>query len=549
MADIVHDKRGSVAVLVAGAGFTLVAAAAAAVDLGSIHLVSRRAQGAADLAAISAAGDLARGRDAARKTALANLRDATAVDVAFGAYTADPRLKPSQRFQEGAEADAARVTVQTEAPLYFGAAILGRKSITVRRTATAAQARLGSFALGTRLAALRGGVANAMLSAFTGSEVSLSVMDYNALLGAEVSVFQFMDALRTEMKLTAVSYDTLLNSEVKAADALKAAAAVLEAAEQTTESRALSRIALAMGPDRKLKLGKLIDLGPYQPQDNADNPLDVSVGAYDLASAVLTAANSNRHVELDLDKAGIPGLADVQAWLAIGEPPAQAAWLTIGRAGEAQIRTAQARLLLNADLLAANPLGGLLPLDVPVLVELASAEARLSAVRCGRTPASRAMTVQVRPAVATVSLGDVDNGKLANFNRTLNPTPATLANAPGLRVRAHATVRLGGEQWRDVTFTGADIDAHKLKTVASSGFVGGLAGNLMKDVHVDATVAGVGLGATARLVTRTVGATLSAAAPPLDLLIESALSAAGISIGEADIRPAGVRCMSAALVG
>lgn len=547
--ELSNDKRGGVSILVAGAGFTLVAAAAAAVDLGSIHLVSRRAQGAADLAAISAAGDLARGKEAAGKTARANMGEGTHVDVVLGAYTADPALKPSERFREAAAADAARVTVRTEAPLYFGAAIMGRKSITVRRTATATQARLGSFSLGTRLGALRGGVANAILGALTGSEVSLSVMDYNALLGADISVFDFMDALRTDMKLTAVSYDTLLNADVKAADALRAAATVLEAAERTAEARTLSRIALAAGADRKLKLGKLIDLGPYRPQDQTDNPLDVSVGVYDFVSAVLTAANSNRHISLDLDNAGVPGLADVSAWLAVGEPPAQAAWLTIGRAGEAQIRTAQARLLLNADLLAANPAGGLLPLDVPVLVELASAEARLSAVRCGRSTASRSMTVQAKPSVATVSLGAFDEGALGNFRRSMGSAPATIANLPGLKVRARAHVRLGGEQWRDVTFTGADIDAHRLKTVASNGFVGGLAGNLMRDVDVDATVAGVGLGATARLVTRTVGATLAAAAPPLDMLIESVLATTGISLGEADIRPAGVRCTSAALVG
>lgn len=546
---IVEDKRGSVAIVVAGAGAALVAAAAAAVDLGSVHLVSRRVQGAADLAALAAAGDPARGAEAARRTAIANIGKRSSVDVEFGAYTADARLRPADRFRVGGEPDSARVSVETEAPLYFGAAILGRQSVTVRRTATAAQARLGSFSLGTRLAALRGGVANALLGALTGSEVTLSVMDYNALLQADISVFEFMDALRTEMNLTAVSYDTLLASDVKAADALKAAAAVLAAAERTSEARTLSRIAVATGDQKKLRLGKLIDLGPYQPRDKAAHPVDVSVGAYDLASAVLTAANANRQIELDLSNAGVPGLADVKAWLAVGEPPAQAAWLTIGRAGEAQIRTAQARLMLETSLLSANPAGGLLPLKVPLVVELASAEARLSAVRCGRSPSNHSMTVQVRPSVATVSLGDIDDGALPNFRRSLNVDYATLAQLPGLKVRARAKVKLGGEQWRDLVFSGADIEQHRLKRVSSNSFVGGVASNLMRDVHVDATVAGLGLGGAASLVTRTVGATLAAAAPPLDALIEGTLATAGLSIGEADVRPAGVRCMSAALVG
>lgn len=549
MGRFTRDRRGGVAIMVALCGTMILAAAATAVDLGSVHLVSRRAQGAADLAAIAAASDLVRGAEAARATAHANMASKVGVEIAFGHYAADAKLRASDRFTKAPDPDAARVTVETQAPLYFGAAILGRPSITVRRTATAAQARLGSFSLGTRLAALRGGVANALLGALTGSEVTLSVMDYNALLQADVSVFGFLEALRTDMKLTAATYDTLLNTDVKASDALRAAAHVLEAADRMAESRAMSEIALATGPDKKLKIGKLIDLGPYAPQDHTANPLDVSVSAFDLVNATLQAANANRQVELDLANAGVPGLANVTAYLAIGEPPAHAAWLTIGRAGEAQIRTAQSRLYLETDLLSASPTGGLLSLRVPLLVELASAEARLSAVRCGRAASSRGMTVSVRPALATVSLGDIDKSALKNFQRPLTVKRATLVSVPTIKVSARANVRLGRETWTDVSFSASEIDNHTIKTVSSGGFVGGVAGQLMREVDIDATVAGLSLGPAANLLTRTVGATLTAAAPALDTLIDSVLKTAGLSLGEADVRPAGVRCMSAALVG
>lgn len=545
--DLARDERGGVAVMVAVCGATFIAATAAAVDLGSVHLASRRAQGAADLAAIAAASNLTRGADAAKATARANMKDVRALDITFGHYVADANLKPRDRFQKGTEADAAQVTIETEAPLYFGAAIYGKPSVTVRRTATAAQARLGSFSLGTRLVALRGGVANALLSGLTGSEVTLSVMDYNALVGADVSVFNFLDALRTDLKLTGVSYDQLLATDVKAADALKAAANVLEAAGRLTESRALSKIALATGPNKKLKLGKLIDLGPYAPQDKASHPLDVSVAAYDLASATLQLSNANRQVELDLDHAGVPGLADVKAWLAVGEPPTQAAWFTIGRAGEAQVRTAQARLYVEASVLSAAPSGGMLTLKVPLLVELASAEARLSAVRCGNG-GSKGMTVSVRPSVATAYIGDVDEAALANFRREMTPGQATLVSLPLVKVKARAQAKLGSERWTDLNFTSADIDDNTIRRASSGGFVGGVAGALMKDIDVDATVGGLSLGPAAILLSRTVGATLTSVAPALDTLIDGLLSTAGISLGEADVRPAGVRCMSAALV-
>ncbi len=219
------DKRGNVAMIVALGGMALLGSAGVAVDSGSVYLASRRVQGAADLAALSAATGLS--VSGACATARSNLGENVKVDVAFGRYTADVALRPRDRFK--ADPDAARVTLETQAPLFFGAMLLGKSSISVRRTATAAQAKMGAFNLGTRLAALRGGAANAVLSALTGSEITLSVVDYNALLTADVSVFQFMDALRTDVHVQAASYDQLLASDVKASDALRAVATVLAA--------------------------------------------------------------------------------------------------------------------------------------------------------------------------------------------------------------------------------------------------------------------------------------------------------------------------------
>ena len=42
------------------------------------------------------------------------------------------------------------------------------------------------FAVGSRLASLNGGIVNQLLSGLLGTSVSLSVMDYNALLASRV---------------------------------------------------------------------------------------------------------------------------------------------------------------------------------------------------------------------------------------------------------------------------------------------------------------------------------------------------------------------------
>lgn len=543
MRRVLGDRRGSVAMLMAMCGMGLVGAAGLAVDMGSVYLHARRAQGAADLAAIAAASTLSARR--AQDTIRVNLGGAARARVIFGSYTPDPARAVRDRFTPGGDVDAARVVVESQAPLFFGAALLGKDSVTVERTATAAQARMGAFTLGTRLAALRGGVANAILSGLTGTSVTLSVMDYNALLAADVSLFHYFDALRADLHMTTATYDDLLNADVKAAGALTALASVLSATDRAAEAAAVSRLAVAAGEESKVTLGKLIDLGPYAAQDRTAAPLDLSVAAYDLAQMVLQGANAQRQIELDIPHAGVPGIGDITAWLAIGEPQTGAAWLTIGAAGVAQVRTAQARLYIDAQVLSA----GLAPLRLPLLVELASAEARLADVRCGQGPSAHAMTVEVRPALATVEVADIDLRHLGVFTRALATEPATILKLPAVRLRAEAKVRLGSKEWRKVSFDGDDIAEHAVKRVASRGFAEGLASSVLDDIEIEATALGLSLTPATKTLTRTAGVALGAAAPALDGVIGAVLETAGLSLGEADVRAAGVRCLPAALVG
>src|SRR3546814_7456007 len=104
----------------------------------------------------------------------------------------------------------------------------GRRAFTIRRSATAAQTRMASFAIGSRLASIDGGVLNALLSGLTGSSISLKALDYRALAGADVDLFAWLDALRTQAHVSAGSYDELLGTSVAVGDALAAAASVTD---------------------------------------------------------------------------------------------------------------------------------------------------------------------------------------------------------------------------------------------------------------------------------------------------------------------------------
>lgn len=133
------DRKGGVTVITALFGGVICICAALAVDLGSVALTGRQIQGAADLAALSAARDLDHAERAARATLSDNLGELRDVRVSTGAWVGDPAVKPRDRYSAGAaDPNAARVEVSAPAPLFFGRWIMGRPDLNVRKAAVAA---------------------------------------------------------------------------------------------------------------------------------------------------------------------------------------------------------------------------------------------------------------------------------------------------------------------------------------------------------------------------------------------------------------------------
>ena len=106
------------AIIAALGGGLACALAALTVDVGSLALHARNLQGAADLAALSAAMDIPRAEVAARATATANTGGTVTVAVVRGRYTADRAVAPAARFSAGdADPNAVRVTLSQPSPL------------------------------------------------------------------------------------------------------------------------------------------------------------------------------------------------------------------------------------------------------------------------------------------------------------------------------------------------------------------------------------------------------------------------------------------------
>lgn len=534
------SRRGSVGIMVAAAMPVLLGATALAVDLGSAMLETRQLQGAADAAAMAAAGDPSRA-DALASAALATSKWPGAVTVATtqGHYSGDTSIAPANRFVAGkGPANAVRVTLQTNAPSYF-ARIFGIRSIPLKRSATAAQINLASFSLGSRLAAVNGGLVNGLLGGLTGSNISLSLMDYNALAGANIDLFGFIDALRTTASLSAGSYDGALDATVTTGQILQAAASVAQTNGDLAAAAALKLLAGQAGGN-SMKLGALIDPGLLGGKDKVE-PGVFKVNAMDLVTAALETAAPTRQVALDMG-AGIPGLAQTKVTVAIGERPNHSPWLAVSDDGEPVIRTAQARIYAETTIGGASLLGNIVSIKLPLYVEMASAEARLKAIDCS-TDATRGVTVEAKTGPATIAIGSVDTSRLQDFTSELAVNKVTMVHALLLDVNGRAKIDLGAaESWQPVAFDATQIANADVQTVSSGSAVTGIAESLIQNLQLDAS--GLALGP----IVATLGSTLMLVAPVLDGVIDTVTNTLGVHYGQADVRVTGMRCGTPALV-
>lgn len=537
------DERGNIAIMAVIFMLVMVGIAALGIDIGAIFTDKRRAQSAADLAAIVAASDLARAPRAAAATVAENhFPPDSLVAVETGVYKADASLGPQQRFTVGgAPANAVRVTMRTKTPLFFGKVLTGDSNMNLRVSSVASSTQLATFAIGSRLASLNGGLLNQLLGQMLGTSLSLSVMDYQALVDAKINLFEFMSALATRASLTGVNYNTVLQSNLKITDIVGA----LQSSGMTgAASSALSNIGSSLaGVTTKVVLGKLIDAGPYGNMTVGQQPkVGVDLAALDLLSATAQLANGTHQIATNLNL-GLPGIASVALQITLGERPVGSSWITIGQAG-ASVHTAQTRILAIVNLVGS---GSVSVVNLPVYVEVAAGTATLNKMSCGY-PNIASSTVQlgVSPGIVDAWIGNVSSAEMTNFTTKPKPPAANIVDLGAIRVtgRAHAT--MANSAPTNVNFTYADIQAQTKKTVNTTSFTSSLTGSLLGDLSLSVQLGPLalpipGLGAQ-------VASIISGATGSIDMLLNTVLQTLGVGLGQADVWVAGIRCDGAVLV-
>jgi uncharacterized membrane protein len=540
-----RDDRGSIGVILAVFLGISLALCALAIDVGSLYLERRTTQGAADLAAIAAASDMDRADAAARATLAANgVNGLRSLAVVKGRYVVDPAIESGLRFVPGGlPHNAVRLDLAVPGHLYFAKALSDAPEISV--SAVGAADAKAMFSIGSRLAAVRGGVVNALLGGLFGGHVALSAMDYDALVATDVGLFDFMSALATEAGITAGTYQNVLSMNATVGQVLEAAASTAQARGHARAASALGTLTAQVPASTTIALSSLINAGSLaQATIGHANPgLSSDVNIMSLLTATAALANGQRQVSVNL-AGSVPGLLGLTLDIAIGERPQGSGWVAAGQAG-ATVKTAQMRFRLTAEVGGSGLLSAL-RIRLPIYLELASAEARLEAVQCqGVDTRTGTATIAARPAAVKAWIGDVSSS-MTGFGSSLPVAYATLAQAPLLSISAKAYAAMENIQPTSLTFSQSDVDHKTVKRAEVRDYLTSVVSHLLQTADIRVNL--LGLGSVTAIKSALLGL-LTPVAQALDPLLASVLELVGVHLGEVDVRVHGIRCGSAVLAG
>jgi uncharacterized membrane protein len=542
------DQRGNIAIMAAGGMVLAVCCAALGVDIGTISADRRKTQSTTDISAIVAASNLGNAVNAATSAVTNNNYPASAlVSVELGTYTANAALTPAARFVTPAvgAANAARVKMLTQTPLYFSHFFTGANNFQISTSAIAKTSQMASFAIGSRLASVNNGFLNSLLGGMLGTTLSLSVMDYNSLLSAKIDALTFLNALATRLNLTGVSYDTLLKTNVKVGDILAAALTTQQATNGAgTATTALSSVVTAVTSlPTKILPGALFDLGPYASGlVGQASQLAIGLSLYDLLKATAGVANGSSQIAANITL-GIPGIASSSVITAVGAPPTGTSWITVGSTG-VSVHTAQTRILATIGLVGTPPAS---LVTLKTYVEVGSGTATLNTISCGYPNINTStVTLGVTPGIVDAWIGDVSTADFNNFSTKPSPPALKILDLGLVSVSARAHATMGNTTPVPVTFTYADITAQTKKTVNTTNFTSSLTSSLLTDLVVAVNV--IGLGIPIPGLGALVTGIISGATAGIDTLLSTVLGSLGVGIGQADVWVTGIRCNGAVLV-
>ncbi|MDF2599566.1 MAG: rane Transport [Methylobacterium brachiatum] len=532
-------RGGNVVILVALGSSLLMGAGAVGIDLGQVFQARRKAQGAADIAAMLAAVDPAKADAVARRSLGDNGYDAAQATVATGGYDASaPNVAPGSRFNPGmSPANAVRVGLATTVPVTFGRALGLPGTVPIRVTGTAASAQFAAFTIGSGTAGLKDGIPNAVLGALLGAKLSLGVSDYAALASAKIDGLRVLDALAASLNLQAANYTEIVQAHASVGQMLMAMRVAAQG--NSAAVSALSGILNALpNAGNLVPVGQVDALGDVAALAPGRGLAGPSLNLMDLVAATASLANGQNQVAIDLG-ATVPGLLSTRLTLAIGERRRSSGWVRPG-SPNATVKTAQTRLLIEATVSAPLGLG---TVYLPIYAEVAPAQATLRTLSCSGASGGRQATIEAQTGLATLAIAAVSRASIQGGSTSPDLSqPAVLIGLPLVNVSGRTVTNIGAGT-QTLTFTDADIANHTVRTVSSGNVLQSLTGSLLGNLSLNLN--GLGLNP---LLQSTLATTLGLAAGPLDFVLDQVLRSLGLRVGYADIEMDGTLCSQAVLV-
>lgn len=535
------SQRGATSVVVAL--FLVVAVAAlGAIDVGNVFFARRSLQRIADLAAMAGVQTIGGGCSQVAETATANAAangfsanaSGQTLTVVCGRWDTKSNSAPSYfaSTNAGTPLNAVQVTATRQVPFFF----LG-PARAISAMATAQATNLGAFTVGTALALLQGGVVNGVLNALLGTNLSLSLVSYESLANARISVGDLMAALGVgtvnellsaqvsigeleQLMLTALSRTTIVDPNLQTD---------LATLQVIANSGVSSPVQIPLGNTSGTP--GLLSLGVSDTQSAIDatiSPLDALVVAAEIAQ--------NGHALQVAGALNLVGLVTARLSLQVVAPPV----LAIGEAGidpatgtwRTQASTAQIRLYLD--------LGLNVPLvasvDVPLSLEAAQGQAWLESTNCTSSAGTSSSVIGGQTGIANLCIAN----QAATPQAVSQPfsCPAAAANIVtgplGIPlVTARVSVPLVGSPIDPpLTFVGTTGGYQSFGTEVGQALANALSANL--------TIDGISLSALTSL--------LAPVLASIDVVVNPLLQLLGVQVGVTTIHDLSLTCGVSKLV-
>lgn len=594
------DDRGAIAPATAVLLAVLIGMVGLVTDSSVWYAQRRQLQAATDAAALAAAPyaeDAGRARTAANDALVANGLDPNRVVLRFatGQFCAGEPV--GQRFRTAGCADAidtggnaVRIETGLGAPLFLSRLFTGAGTNERRISVVSTAARINQAGIqaGTGIASLNAGLANAVLTALTGSSVALTAVQYDGLLKTDVDALRFFDALATQIGLTGGTYGQLLQSNVGVRDVLAAQIGALATQNQTAEvAAAIAGLRTLQGQvpgNPAIALGRLFDLGLWQSRQVGDqasvSALRAGINLMQLTSFSLQLADRNHFATVPASSFGIGNLASLRVAATAIEPPVRP-YFAFGPEGT-RVHSAQVRMKLELEVLNLVPQLGS-GVRMPLYIEAASGDAQIDGIGClGNPDADTIVAVSASAGIANAYIGAPADDVMNNFSQPvalsqIQPVRILNLGLPGIltladtTAKAHVAIGSTLAPSRALTFVqpngavsvppvpgasgiiGRPATANQSASPAvparatSTQLTGNLLGGLAETLSVRACTASL-LGACLAPVTLTgsqVGALYTVLDPvltSLDSVIDGTLRTLGVQLGYVDVAVTGVRC-------